>query len=198
MTITFHFGAPSAAAASRSVFGTRLSMSSVVRTTTGIDDDRQRHRPGPGREMAHGHDHDLVDEQPDDDRRRAQQDVVDKAHNLAEAGRLGCIRREMCRRGCRSACRSGSRSAVITTLPKIAFNRPPATAGRRRHLAEQARGDRGDAVCDAASTARAPATAGRRRSRPTDRPMTTALTSAASRVNAHRVSLPPASAAGSA
>ena len=32
----FHFGAPSAAAASRSVFGTRFSMSSVVRTITGI------------------------------------------------------------------------------------------------------------------------------------------------------------------
>ena len=33
--ITFHMGAPSAAAASRRPFGTRFSMSSVVRTTTG-------------------------------------------------------------------------------------------------------------------------------------------------------------------
>ena len=36
MTTTFHFGEPSAAAASRSAFGTRFSMSSVVRTTTGM------------------------------------------------------------------------------------------------------------------------------------------------------------------
>ena len=33
--ITFQRGAPSAAAASRRPFGTRFSMSSVVRTTTG-------------------------------------------------------------------------------------------------------------------------------------------------------------------
>src|ERR1700722_19747525 len=36
VTTIFHFGAPSAAAASRNVLGTRFSMSSVVRTMTGI------------------------------------------------------------------------------------------------------------------------------------------------------------------
>ena len=36
MRITFHIGAPSANAASRRLLGTRCSMFSVVRTTTGI------------------------------------------------------------------------------------------------------------------------------------------------------------------
>ena len=35
--------------------------------------------------MSHMHDQQLVDEQPDDDRRRAQQDVVDETHDLAKA-----------------------------------------------------------------------------------------------------------------
>ena len=46
-------------------------------------DDRERHRAGPAREVAHRRDHDLVDEQADDDRGRAQQDVVDEAHDAS-------------------------------------------------------------------------------------------------------------------
>ena len=56
-------------------------MSSVVRTTTGITMHRQRDRAGPAGEMPHRRDHDLVDEQADHDRRRAEQDVVDEAHH---------------------------------------------------------------------------------------------------------------------
>ena len=109
------------------------------------DDDRQRHRPGPGREMAHVDDHHLIDEEPDDDRRRAQQDVVDKAHDFAKAAAPAYSARKVPARmpvgvPIKVAIR------VITTLPKIAFSKPAGAAGRRRHLAEQRRGDRGDAV----------------------------------------------------
>ena len=48
------------------------------------DDHGQRHRAGPAGEMAHRLDHDLVDEQADDDRRRAEQDVVDEAHDRGQ------------------------------------------------------------------------------------------------------------------
>src|SRR5258707_206072 len=47
-------------------------------------DDRQRHRAGPGGEMTHLDHHRLVDEQADDDRRGAEQDVVDEPHDLAD------------------------------------------------------------------------------------------------------------------
>ena len=66
------------------LFGTSVSMSSVVRTTTGIDEHRERHRAGTAREVAHRRHHDLVDEQADDDRGRAQQDVVDEPHDLRQ------------------------------------------------------------------------------------------------------------------
>ena len=130
-------------------------------------DDRQRHRAGPGREMAHRHDHHLVDEQADDDRRRAQQDVVDEAHDFAEPAARARIRRERCRRGCRSACRSAVAITVIIDAAEDRVQQAAAAAGRRRHLREQRRADRADAVRSAASTAPAPATtspnAGRRR-----------------------------------
>ena len=60
-------------------------MSSVVRTTTGMTMTASAIGAGPSREVAHGHDHHAVDEQADDDRRRAQQDVVDEADRLAPA-----------------------------------------------------------------------------------------------------------------
>ena len=46
-------------------------MSSVVRTTTGIDDERQRHRAGQPEKCPIVRDQHRVDEQADDDRRRA-------------------------------------------------------------------------------------------------------------------------------
>ena len=82
--MTCQRGAPSAAAASRSASGTSCSMSSVVRTTTGMTMMRQRHGAGQAGEMAHRHHHDFIDEQADDDGRRAQQDVVDEADDRRE------------------------------------------------------------------------------------------------------------------
>ena len=47
LTITRHFGVPSAYAASRSSLGTILSISSVERTTTGIVSTRGRRTSSP-------------------------------------------------------------------------------------------------------------------------------------------------------
>ena len=58
-------------------------MSSVVRTTTGMTIMASATAPAKAGEMAHWHDHHLVDEQADDDRGRGQQDVVDEAHDVA-------------------------------------------------------------------------------------------------------------------
>ena len=77
-------GMPSAAAASRSVFGTSLSMSSVVRTTTGMTITASASAPAKPRSAPIGTTIALVDEQTDDDRRRAEQDVVDEAHDAGE------------------------------------------------------------------------------------------------------------------
>src|SRR5262249_28976776 len=73
-------GRPMEAAASRSVSGTSISMSSVVRTTTGTT-----MTASATGEMAHRGNQYLVDEQADDDRGRTQQDVVDEAHHAGEA-----------------------------------------------------------------------------------------------------------------
>ena len=62
-------------------------MSSVVRTTTGIDDHGQRHGAGPAGEVAHAaRTMSFVDEQADDDRGRAEQDVVDEADDGGQPG----------------------------------------------------------------------------------------------------------------
>ena len=61
-------------------------MFSVVRTTTGITITVSDSGAGPGREMAHRHHHDLIDEQAGDDGGRGQQNVVDEAHDKGEAG----------------------------------------------------------------------------------------------------------------
>ena len=72
---------PSAAAASRSCVGTSSSMSSVVRTTTGMTITASATAPAKPEKWPIGAHHDLVDEQADDDRGRAEQDVVDEAHD---------------------------------------------------------------------------------------------------------------------
>ena len=54
-------------------------MSSVVRTTTGMTRIASDSRAGDAGEVPHARDEDLIDEQADDDRRRAEQDVVDEA-----------------------------------------------------------------------------------------------------------------------
>ena len=51
----------------------------------GNDDHGQRQRTGDGREVAHRHHHRAVDEQADDDRGRAQQNVVDEADHRGQA-----------------------------------------------------------------------------------------------------------------
>src|SRR5579859_1140488 len=67
--------APSAAEESFMPIGTRFSMSSVVLKVTGMANTAN----------ANAHHHDLVNKQTDDDRRRAQQDVVDEADGQAQA-----------------------------------------------------------------------------------------------------------------
>ena len=52
----------------------------------GNDDHGQRHRPGESREMAHGQHQNGVDEQSDDDRRSAEQDVVDETNHHGQLG----------------------------------------------------------------------------------------------------------------
>ena len=50
----------------------------------GHDDNGERQRAGDAGEMAHPHDDNLVHEQSDDDRWRAQQNIVDEAHEEGE------------------------------------------------------------------------------------------------------------------
>ena len=59
-------------------------MSSVVRTTTGTTITASADGAGNAGEMAHPRHHDLIDEQANDNRRRAEQDVVDETHHLGE------------------------------------------------------------------------------------------------------------------
>ena len=61
-------------------------MSSVVRTTTGMTMMASATAPAQAGEMPHLRDHDLVDEQADDDRGRAQENVVDEADHHGELG----------------------------------------------------------------------------------------------------------------
>ena len=56
-------------------------MSSVVRTTTGMTIMASATAPASPEKWPIGAHQDLVDEQADDDRRRAEQDVVDEAHD---------------------------------------------------------------------------------------------------------------------
>ena len=79
--------APSAVEASFMPCGTRRSMSSVVRTMTGIEMIASATAPAMRREMPHAHHEHLVDEQADDDRWRAQQHVVDEADHDTDARR---------------------------------------------------------------------------------------------------------------
>jgi len=57
----------------RALVGTSSSMSSVVRIHDRHDDSRRAQRLCKTREVPHGSHHDLIDEQPDDDRWRAEQ-----------------------------------------------------------------------------------------------------------------------------
>ena len=52
------------------------------------DDDGKRQATGNAREVARRAHHQLVDEQADDDRRGAEQDVVDEAHDGGKPGVL--------------------------------------------------------------------------------------------------------------
>ena len=77
-------GRPIEAAASRSVFGHQQQHVLGGAHHDRDDDHGQRDRAGAAGEMAHRRDHHLVDEQADHDRRRAEQDVVDEAHDAGE------------------------------------------------------------------------------------------------------------------
>ena len=79
--------------------------------------------------MAEGHDAKLVDEQADDDRRGAEQNVVDEANDVGDArvaavfGEIGAGQNAQ-RRGDDQPDRR-----LTIRLPTIEFNRPPATPG---------------------------------------------------------------------
>ena len=75
-------GKPIEVAASRNEFGTSVSISSVVRTTTGMTITASATPPAQPGEMPHGRDHDFVDEQPDHDRGRTQKNVVDETDHV--------------------------------------------------------------------------------------------------------------------
>ena len=75
-------GNPIEAAASRKPFGTNVNMSSVVRTITGITRTASTTAPAISGEVPHRPNHDLINEKPDHDGRRAQEDVIDEANNV--------------------------------------------------------------------------------------------------------------------
>jgi hypothetical protein len=76
---------PEGVAASRSSFGTSLSISSVERTTTGIISRvSERQTKMPARCEAEGRDEDGVDEEAGDDRRHAGEDVDHEADDPGE------------------------------------------------------------------------------------------------------------------
>ena len=82
------------------------SMSSVVRTTTGITISDKGKRACPTGKMPDPGHVDGVNEKPDNDRGRAEQDVVDKASNARQAIRFVRIRRDRWPPGCPRESRS--------------------------------------------------------------------------------------------
>ena len=58
----------------------------------GDHQERQRDRSGPRREMAHANNHQLINEEADDDRRRAEEDVVDEANDGSQRAGLAVFR----------------------------------------------------------------------------------------------------------
>jgi hypothetical protein len=98
-------------------------------------DDGECDAAGQAREMAHRRDHDLVDEQTDHNGRSAQQNIVDEAHDAAEAviaavfGHVGTGKNAY-----RSADRDGEDRQNQTSDDRI--EQPAARPGRRRHLRE--------------------------------------------------------------
>ena len=56
------------------------------------DDNRQRDGAGKPEKWPIARDHDLIDEQADDDRGRAEQNIVDEAHDERRASNRGRIR----------------------------------------------------------------------------------------------------------
>ena len=79
--------------------------------------------------MAHRRDDDLIDEQADDDRGRAEQDVVDEPNDEGELGVAAVFGQIGARQQCRAACRSTTPMTVMIKLPAIALSRPPALPG---------------------------------------------------------------------
>ncbi len=128
MIIT-HLGAPSATAASRNAFGISASMFSVVRTTTGNDDQRQRQHARVAGERPRLGDDDRVDEQPDHDRRRRQQDVVDEARRLAEpAAALAVLGEVDAGEDADRRRERGRGQSTMISEPTMAFASPPSSA----------------------------------------------------------------------
>ena len=75
-------------------------------------DNSKRDRPSPAREMPHGGDHDFIDEKADDNRGRAQKNIVYKSYNDGEAGMAAVFSR--CRS--RPTYRAGRRSRLRALL----------------------------------------------------------------------------------
>ena len=114
---------PSASAASRSWRGTSSSISWLARAISGIMIDRQRDRAREAR-LAMAGDQQAEDEQADDDRRQAVEDVEREPDRPAPAaGRRTPSGRSRSAR--RAASRSASPSATITAVPTIAGAMPP-------------------------------------------------------------------------
>ena len=116
--------------------GTRLSMSSVVRSVTGNGEHRQRERAGQRREMPHLDHHDLIDEQTDDDGGGAQQHIVDEPHHGTQA-RVPAVFREI---GAGQHADGRTDQDAEQRHHRAAVQRIEQTAlcaRRRRHLGEQ-------------------------------------------------------------
>jgi hypothetical protein len=112
----------------------------VVRNDHRQDDEGERIAAGKRREMPHPRHDQCVDEQAKHDRRRRQQDVVDEAHDPAQPRRSRVFGKERSGQDSDRRTEQLRQARLISTLPKRALRRPPAFAGRRRHLREQAKG----------------------------------------------------------
>ena len=120
--IVCHFGTPSAYDASRSSFGTSLSISSVDRTIDRQHEDQQRERAGEaGLLEAEGEDPEREDEQAGDDRRHAGHHVDEEADRRGRTGARRRTRPGRSRRARRAARRSTVASAAWISVPTIAW-----------------------------------------------------------------------------
>src|SRR5258706_6955860 len=97
--------------------------------------------------MAHGYDHDLVDEQADDDGGRAQQDVVDEAHDLRKRTLLAILGQIGSSENAAGGGDEGGADGKDHAA-EDGIQQPAAIARRRRHLGEDRQVDGAEAVVE--------------------------------------------------